>query len=305
MRDDAYIDDQIESTTRSPFTRALGAGAGAVVSLALLAGIVVWAYRLGSQDAREVPVIRAAEGPTRIAPEDPGGVRFEHQGLAVYESISGRDQDPEIALAPGAERPAADDRPIVSPMEPGGISDARTPEEPEIASIGSVEPTPESPGASALPTPAEEPASPAARPEEEIDSTIFAPRKAPAPAKRPGHVKAAAATTDGAAPARQAPRISASTGAAIVRALAAAESPYQIQLGAFGSDNDARRQWEIVKSRNSDLLAGLELIVQPVESGGRILYRMRAAPFEDRPAAVSICEALKNRGQACIVARNG
>jgi hypothetical protein len=166
MRDDAYIDDHIESTTRTPLMRALGAGAGAVVSVALLAGIVVWAYRLGSQDAREVPVIRAAEGPTRIAPEDPGGVRFEHQGLAVYESISGREQDPEIALAPGAERPAASDRPIVSPMEPGGISGVQQPEEPEIASIGSVEPTPESPEASALPTPAEEPESAAAKPEE-------------------------------------------------------------------------------------------------------------------------------------------
>jgi len=304
MRDDAFIDGHIESTTRSPLMRALGAGAGAVVSLALLAGVVVWAYRLGSQDAREVPVIRAAEGPTRIAPEDPGGVHFEHQGLAVYESISGPDKNDDVALAPGAELPAADDRPIVSPREPGGIAAERQPEEPEIASIGILEPEPDGPADAVLEEPAEQ-AAPAEPPAGPIDTTVFAPRKAPAPARRPGQVKAAAAKSDDAAPARQAPRIPASTSAAITRALAAVESPYQIQLGAFGSDADARSQWEAVKRSNPDLLAGLELIVQPVQSGGRLLYRMRAAPFENRPAAVSICEALKARGQACIVARSG
>ena len=303
MRDDAATDEPVESTTRSPLARALGAGAGALISLAVLAGVVVWAYRLGSQDAREVPVIRAAEGPNRIAPEDPGGVRFEHQGLAVYDSISGADENAAIALAPGAERPAAEDRPMVSRPEPGGITQQNQPEQPEIASIGAVEPEPESPGASVLPDPVEEGA--AGKPEDEIKTTIFAPRKAPSPAKRPGRVKTAAATKDEMAPARQAPRIPASTEAAIARAIAAAESPYQIQLGAFGSDNDAREQWDIVKGRNSDLLTGLELIVQPVKSGGRTLFRMRAAPFEDRSSAVSICEALKARGQACIVARSG
>lgn len=303
MRDDASSDENVESTTRSPLSRALGAGAGAVLSLAVLAVVVVWAYRLGSQDAREVPVIRAAEGPNRIAPEDPGGVRFEHQGLAVYDSISGSDENADVALAPGAERPAADDQPMISRMEPGGIDSAPAAEQPEIASIGSVEPEPESPGATVLPDPVER-AEPT-EPEKEIKTTIFAPRKAPSPARRPGRIKAAAATRDEMAPARQAPRIPASTEAAIARAIAAAESPYQIQLGAFGSDKDAREQWTIVKGRNSDLLSGLELIVQPVESGGRTLFRMRAAPFEDRSSAVSICEALKSRGQACIVARSG
>jgi len=299
MRDDAYIDDHTESTTRPPLTRAFGAGLGAVVSVALLAGVVIWAYRLGSQDAREVPVIRAAEGPTRIAPEDPGGVQFEHQGLAVYDAVSGRHDKGKVTLAPGPERLAADDRPMVSAMEPGGIGSAPRSEEPEVASIGSIEPTPESP------TAAESPVEPAAAdaPAANIETTIFAPRKAPSPGQRPGAVKAAA--RDGAAPTRQAPRIPASTGAAISRAVAASESPYQIQLGAYGSEADARQQWAAAKARNPDLLAGLELIVQPVESGGRKLYRMRAAPFEDRPSAVSVCEALKGRGLACIVARSG
>ncbi len=303
MRDDASFDDQVESSTRSPLIRALGAGAGAVLSLALLAGVVVWAYRLGAQDAREVPVIRAAEGPTRIAPEDPGGVTFEHQGLAVYDSISGGDENSDVALAPAAERPAANDKPIVRVSEPGGISATPQPEAPEIASLGAVEPTPESPAAT--PPLAPENAEPATEPEKEIETTIYAPRKVPPPSARPGRVKAAAATKDEMAPARQAPRLPASTEAAIARALAAADSPYQIQMGAFGSDNDAREQWEIVRSRNPDLLSGLELIVQPVKSGGRTLFRMRAAPFEDRGSAVSVCEALKNRGQACIVARSG
>ena len=177
MRDDAYLDDQTESTTRSSLTRALGAGAGAVVSLALLAGVVVWAYKLGSQDAREVPVIRAAEGPTRIAPEEPGGVRFEHQGLAVYESISGREEGGRIARAPDAERPAADDRPMVSMTEPGGIAPFNQAADPEITSLGSVEPTPESPAATARPEPLEggggAQAETPQKPESEIETTVW------------------------------------------------------------------------------------------------------------------------------------
>src|SRR6056297_845060 len=57
--------------------------AGAVVSLALVAGIGVWGYKLLVRDVSGVPVVRAAEGPMRVQPEDPGGRQASHQGLAV------------------------------------------------------------------------------------------------------------------------------------------------------------------------------------------------------------------------------
>lgn len=56
---------------------------GAVLSVALIAGLAVWGYRIAVRDARGVPVVLALEGPMRIAPENPGGEQVAHQGLAV------------------------------------------------------------------------------------------------------------------------------------------------------------------------------------------------------------------------------
>ncbi|KMK67393.1 SPOR domain-containing protein [Puniceibacterium sp. IMCC21224] len=57
--------------------------AGAAVSLALIAGVGIWGYKLLIRDVSGIPVVQAAEGPMRIAPEDPGGTSADHQGLAV------------------------------------------------------------------------------------------------------------------------------------------------------------------------------------------------------------------------------
>ena len=59
--------------------------AGAVVSLALIAGIGVWGYELMMRDVNGIPVVRATGTEMRVRPEDPGGQLAEHQGLAVNE----------------------------------------------------------------------------------------------------------------------------------------------------------------------------------------------------------------------------
>lgn len=59
--------------------------AGAVVSVLLIAGLVIWGYRLVMRDVTGIPVVKAMEGPARIAPEEPGGDLARHTGLAVNE----------------------------------------------------------------------------------------------------------------------------------------------------------------------------------------------------------------------------
>jgi len=56
---------------------------GAVLSLALIAGVGVWGYKLVMRDVSGVPVVRAVEGPMREQPADPGGRNAAHQGLTV------------------------------------------------------------------------------------------------------------------------------------------------------------------------------------------------------------------------------
>lgn len=56
---------------------------GAVCSVALVIGLAVWGYKLAVRDVSGIPVVRALEGPLRIAPENPGGDVASHQGLSV------------------------------------------------------------------------------------------------------------------------------------------------------------------------------------------------------------------------------
>ncbi len=84
--------------------------AGAVVSLALVAGVGVWGYKLLVRDVSGVPVVRAISGPMREQPNDPGGMAAAHQGLAVNS----------VAAEGSAAAPA--DRLMLAP-EPVDVTD--------------------------------------------------------------------------------------------------------------------------------------------------------------------------------------
>ncbi|TNF18676.1 MAG: SPOR domain-containing protein [Rhodobacteraceae bacterium] len=99
--------------------------AGAFVSLALLVGVGVWGYQLLVRDVSGVPVVRATQGPWRVAPENPGGQSADHQGLAVNEVAGkGSASGPvaQVALAPSPVGLEAEDVPgealtLVAPLE--------------------------------------------------------------------------------------------------------------------------------------------------------------------------------------------
>ena len=95
--------------------------AGAVVSLALIAGIGVWGYKLMVRDVSGIPVVRAAEGDMRIRPENPGGQLARHQGLAVNaiaaEGIAEGPVD-QVVLAPRGAALTAEDQPVVQAAAP-------------------------------------------------------------------------------------------------------------------------------------------------------------------------------------------
>ena len=57
--------------------------AGAAASLALLVGVGVWGTKIILRDVSGIPVVAAAEGPMRVAPDRPGGRQADHQGLSV------------------------------------------------------------------------------------------------------------------------------------------------------------------------------------------------------------------------------
>ena len=99
--------------------RTAAARMGVAVSVALILGAGVWSWRLIERQAAGVPVIRAAEGPMRIAPEEPGGDLAEHQGLSVSRiaaGVTGVTRASELRLAPRTVEIRAEDMP--APPEP-------------------------------------------------------------------------------------------------------------------------------------------------------------------------------------------
>ena len=87
-------------------------------------------------------------------------------------------------------------------------------------------------------------------------------------------------------------------------AAAAAQSKVQIQLAADPSETVVMSMWQAIQRANSDILHDRALAVQTTNSGGTTYYRLRVGPFKDGAEARSVCQALKARGQDCIVARN-
>lgn len=105
--------------------RIVAARVGTAVSLALVVGAGLWGWRLLEREAVGVPIIRAAEGPMRMPPDDPGGDLAEHQGLSVSRIAAGAKEAPlapELHLAPRSVDLAAEDMPEPPAPPPPAIA---------------------------------------------------------------------------------------------------------------------------------------------------------------------------------------
>jgi cell division septation protein DedD len=68
-----------------------------------------------------------------------------------------------------------------------------------------------------------------------------------------------------------------------------------VQLGAFGTEANARRQWSKVQRR----VAALGNL-QPAYTRAGALTRLRVGPFANRAAADRVCAAVRATGEACL-----
>lgn len=130
-----------------------------------------------------------------------------------------------------------------------------------------------------------------------------APRAAPPRPAAPAPTPAAPERVQTAAASPSAP-VSLRPAAAPAAAPAATGSGFMVQLGAPGSEAEARSSFASLQRRYADQLAGESPTIRRADLGnGRTVYRLRVGPFSSEDAAQK-CEALKAAGGQCFVARN-
>ena len=278
--------------------------AGAVVFVGLVAAMGVWAWRLGTRDAGEVPIIRAMAGPTRVAPEEPGGLRAAHQGLEVNAVLAGQPA-PAPRVEPAAARPAPEV--LAAEDAPQGELVLATPAvlaERVLAEAGEL-PMPPAEGPDDLgplvgdPAPRAEVA--ALEPVEEEPAVAAA--AGPRPMNRPRNLVVARAKVEPvAARAKPKPAEAAAPAAAPAAREVATARPgaRMVQLGAYDSEELTRAAWSRLVKANPDLLSSKNLYVERSTSNARVFYRLRVAGFENPEQTRVMCESLRARGIDCI-----
>lgn len=281
--------------------------AGAATSVALIAGLAVWGYKLAVRDVTGVPVIRAMEGPARIAPEDPGGDLARHVGLSVNAvaahglaapvpdqvMLAPRDQglsDEDMtmaALAPleRADEPAPAPETVMPAAMPVPVPDL--PEEQDAVTRALAEAMAED-NAAATTDAAPEPVS------EVIPASVPGVVRSPRPLARPAR--------DLAAETAAAAQVAAPAAAVDVDAASLAEGTRLAQIGAFDSPDLARAEWDRVVAQFGALMEGKQRVIQEASSGGRVFYRLRVHGFDDLAAARRFCAALVAEQANCIPA---
>ncbi len=325
-----YTADDYESVAVDDADRLIPEGVrkltAATIFIALIATMGLWSYRLGTRDAAEVPVIKAAEGPSRIQPDDPGGLQAAHQGLEVNAVLAGRPAPMPQDLKPAAEEKQAllaEDAPqgelvlkapaALTQQVLGESGDLTVPQQeatPDsmVAEVAAAELAP-------MPAPGDEEAS--ADTDQPVDTQRPRNRPANLVAARSKVTPVSASKPPSAEPAPRAtataektpPPKPPATKTATPKPAAApsgnevaglATGTRLVQLGAFDSEALTRQAWAQLVASNGDLLGSKSLFVERTTANARVFYRLRVAGFQTSEQTRALCEALRSRGTACI-----
>jgi len=291
--------------------------AGALVSMGLVIGMAVWAFQMLVRDVTDVPVIRALEGPMRVAPEDPGGSIAENQGLAVNRLAEGEEAAPvpdELTLAPPPQDlgevalPAIPETPIEQAFEnasaaapdPGVEGLVQAPVEDTDALIQRLLNVAQPLDGVQQPAIGQPPVDLLAR-ADTIPISVPGLRRSPRPAVRPAGLSAPAPAPEVAAPDGGVIEGVTDVGDGFEIAAAELETGTRlVQLGAFDTPDLARTEWQRLSGNFPDFFLGRARVIEQAASGGQTFYRLRAHGFGDLSASRRFCAALVARGAACI-----
>ena len=308
---------------------------GACVSLAVVASVGVWGYKLVMRDVTGVPVVRAMEGAMRQAPSNPGGEIAPNLGLSVNDVAAlGGATAPEdaeaVLLAPQTAALPAEDLAVMPTAEAGEVMAEGV----AAALEKAAEPEPE-----AVVAEVADPAAPMTAEDilkmadniaagvdpltnveaadvppvqtsingvstdfiaDIIPASVPGVSESPRPTVRPANLVVAKATTTVAVPAAT----PVASGRTVDQALAASEAlaigTNLVQIGAYDSAEVAQTEWARFNAQFPDYMSGKTHVIQRAERGGRVFYRLRAVNFDDLSDTRRFCAALLAEGVDCV-----
>jgi len=268
----AYEPDSIPPPPRDSLLTKVNRRRGTIltfmVSFAAIASfgsVVWWAH---NQDVRaggkglEPLVVQAPATPTRIKPENAGGLIPPDQDKEVYNRIS-----------PGAV-PVQPEKLLPGPTTPklpaGGMPLPSAPKEPEATKT----PTPvQAANATAPATPAAGTPTPPAN----APTVTQAPTTTP-PASEGG-----------------------TSIASLIEGMSGSTGGWRVQLASAKSEEVAKSTWAKLQAAHGDVLANLRMQPTKVDLGDKgTWYRVQAGPLDEKQAQ-SICGTLKSRKTDCVV----
>jgi hypothetical protein len=258
----------------------------------------LWAFQRGPDYGPQgAPLIRAEAGPTRVKPDNAGGLKVPDIDPLAYDA--GRSEPKVEHLTPLPETPLPQPATEIVQAAPPAPAEANNA---ALKAIAVADNSAVGPPVRLVPDTANDndknkgPAAPKAAP-------AAAPKPAPAPAAQkptPAPVTAAAQAPAKPKPAAVAPAVHA---AAPPKALPMGEKGVRVQLASLHSDAEAKALGATLKRTYADLLGPLSFGVMEVDLGDRGHYfRVMFGPMTQADAT-RICDALKQRGAACLLAK--
>lgn len=262
-----------------------------------------------SREEQPVDVQQAARSlPSRVVLPGPGS------GVATTPAANALSQAPAAAT-----RDAVPSEPALTPVPPvPGLGEPRRVRTVSIRPDGTPAPAANSATYPAGAAPLSTGSAPPARPSAIVPAESSTPTATTQPRPRPSNVQVqepkaqeraatpAPATTPS-APLRIAAAPAAQTPAAPAPATAAIRSgtgDFVVQLGAPGSESEARATFAALQRKYPEQLAGQPPIVRKTElAGGKTVYRLRVGPYS-RDDATTMCSALQAAGGQCFISKN-
>ncbi len=274
---------------------------GAALSLSLVVGAISWSYKLIVRDINQIPIVRAQEGPLRVAPTDPGGLTAANQGLSVTQLAVNEQPilSDEIYLAPAAEilnnenletkieeknKPSNNDKKLeIKEVNAENNMNLKAWSDQVEINTGSEN-------------------------EVILSEAIFSQKKLDIQ----NAVSMALSITDNTDVFRVSlrPQIrpisfnqdssknfdqAASSGQISQLTIGSAV----VQLGAFDNKGLAESEWKRLENLLGSILITKQMIIQKAASGGKVFYRLRASGFDDIADARQFCTAINDK-VACI-----